>query len=377
MIGITLHVLADRLDNPQIDRLITHVGRVKMPYITITGGARIDTAMKIVERIREASPATRAIFRQGDDDGLWKKKSVEQWYDERVAPHRAWLRANNVIFMPDNESLEDDLKPYAHWMAQAIMKCAVDDIKLAVGTFSTGNPRENQYAQLDEMWHALAAYGGVWMPHEYFGMTPQLSAGHLNRYMLGWNRCNELGVLTPPVTVIGESGLCKSTDGQLDPYTGFRKLDISDADYAHNFVIPTYEAWYKARGVSMCIFSYGDWDKHGFDVGVEYLEIMEVYAIRSAAAPVITQPIAHPPGLPPVITPPAPPPPPVPIDPATIVPIELPPPAKSSLTVNVSGNNASVSNFMTWLHKQIELSSDMMKVIDKSVSISIIEEKGI
>lgn len=276
------------------------------PFTTVMSGGQIDRAMEFAERIL---PWTRVIFRVFPNDGILKTYNYDAgaYFGTQVAPYEDWLHAHNIIWHVDNESAESDLAPYAKCSAEIIQIAHERHIAVAVGSFATGNPAESQYAQLDPMWKALAQYReSIWTPHEYHAQTPPLSGGHINRYMLAWARCHELGI-TPPITVIGEYGYLHSKDGKLDPEWGFRRDGLTGIKAAE-MDISYHHQWYAPDGVTACVYAFcgtnGKWkDLNVNDDG--YLSKITGYN-ASLQKPIPTPPV---PGTPPVPipTPPTPP----------------------------------------------------------------------
>ena len=157
MSSISYHVLIDDLDQKHIDELFEHLRRLQPNYINIKGGERFEKAMQFVERASYEIPSTKCIIRKWPDDGILKRYNynVDQWWYDIIRPLEGWLLKYKPIWLVDNESMEDNLTDYSNAQAQVMDLMGNKGLPVAVGRFSAGNPRENQYSQLDSMWQGL------------------------------------------------------------------------------------------------------------------------------------------------------------------------------------------------------------------------------
>lgn len=301
---ISLYIIIENnLPDAALDRAANWLAVNKPLYTTVMSGGQIDRAQRFAERIL---PYTRVIFRVFPNDGVLKTfdYNADKYYDARVAPYERWLRDHSIIWHVDNESAEDDLTPYADCTAR-IIRIAVDNhVMTAVGAFATGNPRENQYVQLDPMWRALDEHRdmAIWAPHEYHAQTAALSGGHINRYMLAWARCDQLGIARP-ITVIGEYGYLHSKDGRLDPEWGFRR-DAIAGNVAAGDDMSYHRQWYAQNGVTACVYAFGGTSGKWAALNVDdnsYLNTMTAYN-ATLRLPPQTPPIPDPPTPPPAVT---------------------------------------------------------------------------
>lgn len=262
------HVIIEGLSTEEGDNLISYWRQARPAYVNIKGGEQFDLALKFAERTRQLCPDTRVILRQWPDDGLWKLMTPEAYIERRVMPLLSWLRQHQIILMPDNESIEADMRPYAEWMAKVIHMNHALGLQTAYGRTAVGNPREDQYAQMDAMWKASAACNGIYSPNEYFNHPNLSSGGAVARYRLAHARAKQVtGVI--PITVIGEFGMAI----EYNPHRGFRSLGMSEQAYA-DLVVNWYKDWYQPYGAHVCVFCAGGrqgspW-RYSFAVGSEF-----------------------------------------------------------------------------------------------------------
>lgn len=314
--GLYIIVESD-LSNHSLDRAITHTEKTQPRDVLVMSGGQYDRAMQTCERIRMVAPLTRITYRKYPNDGAialfgHNGASIYAAHVKSLVP---WLKQYRIAFHLDNESVRDDMRPYAKATADAIRLADEDGVALAVASFATGNPAERHYAQMDELWRALAKTAlSFWAPHEYIDTTPQASGGHVYRFKEGWNRCKELGI-RPPRTCIQEYGLLV----KHDPEAGWRRTSMSGKTYADELV-SYYQSWYKPDGVSVCVYAYCGMGRNSKwrDCSVDddsFLKVIEGYVPPVAIDPTPTV------VLPPIVTPPQKPP----------EPAETPPPAENSV----------------------------------------------
>lgn len=268
---LSYHVIIDTITDTELDHLLTHLKTYKPPYINIVGGSRFEQAQNVVERFYYELPEIEVILRHWPDDGLIKKYNynMEKWYNEVILPHEVWLKQYQPIWLLDNESTEHNLTRYAKASADAMDLMGNAGLRLAVGRFATGNPKEHQYSELDAMWLGLKKWNmaHVWSPNEYFDKPNSVSgAGSIARYELGLARCKELGF--EPEIVIGEFGLAVN----YDPQKGYDKIGLDQTQYAE-ICLEYDEKWYQPKDITACVFSVGDW--HGFGVQKDFFLMLE------------------------------------------------------------------------------------------------------
>lgn len=257
--GLSYHILWDKMTPAQRERMLLHLRDIQPEVVNLSTERTADSAdylRDILELCPETLVFERRVARpdnQGQDEGIWQLP-LDVWYGWRVTPYLDLFQHPRVVVVYDNESNQDDLTPYAYQMAAAMDRADVDEVALCVGRFSTGNPKEHQYAQLDPMWRKLAGSRHWWGPNEYGGPNPQASAGHLARFLLGWARCDEIGVARPR-TMIGETGvLVVKADGTLDPHKGRKSLGWSE-EVTADAVIDHSRMWHFFYGVPACYFA--------------------------------------------------------------------------------------------------------------------------
>lgn len=265
--GMSYHIIVDGLDQNQLDSVLLHLIQLQPSWINVTGGSRLREAMQFVERVRTACPDINVIFRNYSmsglkDNGISSKLSPEQWYAIWVVPMKSWLQTWKVYYMTDNEGFVggEAMRGYADWMARVIKLCYPDRIKLAVGRMPTGIPDWPDYIHLVEMFKALANYGGIWSPNEYFGQTPQLSNSLPGRFFTALKMCDDLGIKRP-VVVLGEYGVAYAKLGMrgeivLDPDKGYTTLGWSQ-EKLFDQAVSYFEPWIQIHGVCVCLFAIG------------------------------------------------------------------------------------------------------------------------
>lgn len=269
---IGYHIVIDDISNGDLDKLLLHIMRYKPEYVNVKGGERFDKAMQFVERMSYNAPDTKVILRKWPDDGILARYNYDaySWFEHEIYPLLNWLKRYKPLWLLDNESMSDDLKPYAQASYTAMELMANHDLNLAVGRFATGNPKEHQYQQLDKMWEGLKKWYDlhIFSPNEYFEKPDKISgSGSIFRYHLAWNRCKEQYNFYPR-TVIGEFGLAVG----YDPHKGFRKINLDENVYGDlcNFYFSRYYAPYE---VPVCMFSVGVWN--GFEIGESFRTYLE------------------------------------------------------------------------------------------------------
>ncbi len=268
---LSYHVITDTITNTELDQLLIHLKEYRPPYINIMGGASFEQAQQLVEKLYYELPEIDVILRQWPDDGLIKKfnYNMESWYDKIIKPYEIWLKQYQPIWLLDNESTEDDLTDYAHASKRAMNLMGNAGLRLAVGRFATGNPKEHQYEQLDAMWLGLKKWNRahIWSPNEYFDMPTTVSgSGSIARFELGLARCKELG-FTPEI-VIGEFGLA----ADYNPHLGFKGIGLDETKYA-KLCLAYDKQWYHPKGITVCVFSVGKW--HGFEVSSDFFSTVQ------------------------------------------------------------------------------------------------------
>jgi hypothetical protein len=269
--GISYHIIADSAyTDSDHNKILKHLHVIQPRWVNVMGSnMRWGRVLDLAHRLKLELPTTRIILRYWPDDGNWTKaeyKDPRAWY----AAFKQYMDMGFVM-LTDNESVTDDMRPYAEWQAAIIRLALADNNAVAVGRFSTGTPDDGSqghqhYPQLDPMWYALAestaAQGAagkesIWSPNEYYNKPDGSSAGHLQRYLNGWKRCDLEGV-PRPTTVIGEYGMCidyKSAQGY--------KLLGKTGRPAARMGIDHFNLWYRSQGVDVMWYAMGVWGIRG------------------------------------------------------------------------------------------------------------------
>lgn len=268
--GISYHIIADQVyTDADHNKVLKHLQVIQPRWVNVMGSnMRWGRVLDLAHRLKRELADMRIILRYWPDDGNWVKPEYKD--------PRAWYTAfkqymdMGFVMLTDNESVQDDMRPYAEWQAAIIRLAIADNNAVAVGRFSTGTPDDgsqgnDHYPQLDAMWYALAqskaaqAPGkeSIWSPNEYYNQPSASSGGHLFRYMNGWKRCDQEGVARP-TTVIGEFGMCID----YKPAQGYKLLGITGKPAAR-MGIDHFNLWYRPHGVDVMWYSMGAWGIRG------------------------------------------------------------------------------------------------------------------
>lgn len=268
------HLLMDerQMSNDQFERILAHMTRLNSAVVnckTEIQAHQLSPADKVwqrVDAIRAALPDTMIILRIWPDDGIWLRMTPAEHWRQKAAPIADWLRTQNIKLLADNESVTDDMTPYAAWHAELMHLYAEQGVGLAVGRTATGNPAHHHYEQMDVMWLTLAQYPDlhVYSPNEYYDLGRDNDL--VGRYKRAWARFDYYG-RKRPVTTIGEFGLAVN----LDPHNGWQG-NIDERKYAQQVI--DY-ARHMYDGVPLAIYSYPDWDNTGFGVGEAFMSELE------------------------------------------------------------------------------------------------------
>jgi hypothetical protein len=134
--------------------------------------------------------------------------------------------------------------------------------KLAVGRFSTGNPRENQYGQLKALFRSLSKWGNlhVFSPNEYQSQRylPSATPGHTRRLDHALAEIKALGLRQPQISV-GEWGLAyQEPSGWLNPGVSWRDVAAYPGRQYAVDLIDNYRRYYQPLGISTSIYCWGD-----------------------------------------------------------------------------------------------------------------------
>lgn len=304
----TWHVLLDSCENHHLDRLMKNLNIVRPHYINLTAAARYDQAPDVIRRMRATVPGIRVLWRgwkseEWRDEGMWQKKTPLEWYNYRVAPHRAFLKEHQVILVADNESGTENAKGYAAWHAEVMRLLGADGLQLAALRTSTGTPAEDKYKDMEAAYRAMAQYDGILSPNEYESNIVPESGGNLERYKRHWAQFDRLG-LARPVTVIGEYNILRRINAAYD---GPDSFGLGGRPLARR-VLGTINAWYKPFGVWACFYSFGLWHTLGSQDDEDFMDEIEQYYRVNPNPPIGTGlPAEQPPDEQPPTVPPTPP----------------------------------------------------------------------
>lgn len=251
--------------------------------INVLGGTQYKEALSFATRAKQAFPLMRVIFRHyrdGGDDGMWTRLSAKDWW-EKIG--RLYV-GTGLTILSDNESMRDDLTPYAAWQAEVMERAGAAGVGIAYGRFSTHNPPLSKVQHLERMLVTAFKYGALhtYSPNTYWSADNTDGFSHLNNVTA---YARKLGI-TLDVT-LGEFARLRDI---RDAHNGWRKCGISGRDYALDLVA-------KARtylpGVPVSVFAVGKWPigADTFSLDKEALDTLK----------------ANPISLEPPIVPPAPP----------------------------------------------------------------------
>jgi hypothetical protein len=287
---ISLHILADNAAPERLERAVQYLRRVRPKYVNIAGGSQLDIAMQLTERVRLEVPGIKVVFRhmRPEDTGIHTKMSASTLYNMKVAPHLAWFKKHEVIFMPDNESSGDDnqMRRYAQWQIEMAVLLHNDNLRGAFCRFATGNIGDgshgsNQYPLLKDIFTAMLP-GDMISPNEYSNAPGRSSAGHLKRYKQMWKAAGR-----PLETTIGEAGIAVN----YDPGNGYRSIGLPGSKYAQEMI--DQEIWYDGGKIDRFLYCIGGYGWESFQIGDDVLEHLEKY--YASNSPPVEIPMPTPP----------------------------------------------------------------------------------
>lgn len=282
---ISLHILADNASPDRLDRAVQYLKRVRPKYVNIAGGSQLDIAMQLTERVRAEVPGIKVVFRhmKPEDTGIHTKMSASTLYNMKIAPHLAWFKKHEVIFMPDNESSGDDnqMLKYVQWEVEIAVLLHKDNLRGAFCRFSTGNIKESQYTILKPIFSAMIP-GDMISPNEYSNAPGRSSGGHLERYEQMWMAAGK-----PLETTIGEAGIAVN----YDPGNGYRSIGLLGSKYAQQMI--DEEVWYEGGKIDRFLYCIGGYGWESFQIGDDVLEHLEKY-YASKQPPVVIIPTPTP-----------------------------------------------------------------------------------
>jgi hypothetical protein len=261
-VAISLNVLG--LPVPDVPALVAWCVVARPPYALVMDN------LDIAGRIRMASPDTQIICRKyrPDDHKLHETTSPAEFLNSvSDVPQSYLVQAGNE---PGG-----DMRALAAWTAELIAKANVLGRRLAVCSFSVGNPDEDQIAAgwYDPILRGLAGSRHVLSLHEYFHDKPAQEPYFVGRYRHFLRRADQLGI-SRPVVVITEAG--RDLGGGTND--GWRGQGWSEADYARR--LDEAQTVYAPDGITACVFAYGA----GFDQRWQSFNVEGATALLEAMA---------------------------------------------------------------------------------------------
>lgn len=271
---ISIHFVVDNCPPEQLDRGLLYLQRVKPPTVDIAAGAELIKGMQFAERVRRDVPGIKIFWRnlEIEDTGILLKKGAAFVYQQKVAPHLAWFKRNEIVFMPDNETSGDDdtIRRYVDEQVEIARLLHADGLRGAFcrfssGTIDDGGKGSNQYPLLKPIFAALLP-GDYVSPNEY-SPSPGYAkggGGHLRRYHEMWIAA---GRELP--TVIGEAGVAMN----YDPGKGYIDAGMSDEGYGQQML--DEEIWYENGKIDRHIYLIGGFTHAGYRLRAGVLKYWE------------------------------------------------------------------------------------------------------
>jgi hypothetical protein len=266
-VAISLNVLG--LPVPDVPALVAWCVVARPPYALVMDN------LDIAGRIRMASPDTQIVCRKyrPDDHKLHETTSPAEFLNSvSDVPQSYIVQAGNE---PGG-----DMRALAAWTAELIAKANVLGRRLAVCSFSVGNPDEDQIAAgwYDPILRGLAGSRHVLSLHEYLHDKPAQEPWFIGRFAHFLQRADQLGI-SRPVVVITEHG----RDLGGGPDDGWRGQGWSEADYARR--LDEAQTVYAPDGITACVFSYGAgfdqrWQSFNVEGAPDLLRAMEAMNVQ-------------------------------------------------------------------------------------------------
>lgn len=297
--ALTLHIVVDNASDTQLDRALLYLVRTQQRVVNIAAGSQLDRGINFVARVRQALPHIDIIWRQLEDTGIHTKLTVDQWWSQRIAPNLAWMQANQVILLLDNESSGNDteIKQYVVWEVDALTRLHAAHLNGAVCRFAEGNIDDggrgsNQYPLLKPIFNVLQPGDHV-SPNEYSNSPGNSSGGVIARYK------NMETVAGHQLNIsIGEAGI-------IDKYQSGRGWQTVVTPETLVNQLLSEEVWYRNGNIDRALFVIGGYSWPSFQITDRVLELLEAYYAKNPITPkgTVTPPIPTPIPIP-VPTPP-------------------------------------------------------------------------
>lgn len=221
----------------------------KPACITILGGSQYKEALDFAKRAKQAFPEMRVIFRHyrdGGDDGMHTRVTAREWWDKIGSLYIG----TGLTILSDNESMRDDLTPYAAWQSEVMELAGQNGVGIAFGRFSTHNPPLAKIQHLDRMLITAFKFGKLhtYSPNLYWSLENTDGFKYPRAVM---DYAHKIGV-TIDVT-IGEFALLRDI---RDAHHGWRSCNVSGKAYAYDMVI---KSKVHLPGIPVCAYSIGQW----------------------------------------------------------------------------------------------------------------------
>lgn len=282
--ALTIHVVVDNLSDAALDRTLLYLMRTNQRVVNIAAGSQIDRGFGFIARVRNALPNIDIIWRQLEDTGIHRVMSVDEWWNQRIAPHLAFFKQYRVIIMPDNESSGDDniIRYYVSWQLEVLKRLHAEGLRGAMCRFATGNIQDgahDQYPLLKPLLDALNPDDYV-SPNEYSNTPGKSSGGHLKR----WENFERVAGRQLNIT-IGEAGIAND----YNPDSGYRDT-LTDAAFVNQMLAE--EIWYRDGDIDRALYLRGGYGWESFQISDKVLELLEEYYAANPIRPrkVVTPP---------------------------------------------------------------------------------------
>ncbi len=246
---IGFHFVDNQFSDAQVSKHFGLLTDCKPACITILGASQYEQALAFAKRAKQAFPAMRVIFRHyidGGDDGMHTRITAREWW-ERIGK---LYTGTGLTILSDNESMRDDLTPYAAWQSEVMELAGAAGVGIAYGRFSTHNPPTSKIQHLDKMLISAFKFGKLhtFSPNVYWS-ADNIDGLKYPYYVIDY--AAKLGLALD--TTIGEFALLRDV---RDAWHGWRSCNVSGERFA-------LDAISKAKAhlpdIPVCLYSVGQW----------------------------------------------------------------------------------------------------------------------